>query len=113
MLGILTSEKPSGELEPRPVHLYCLDIYAKASYRRLGRVDLGCIWHWREMLLLPELYNVYGCDPRPCLEAARARESWSDPWCYYTGDEWLAVNPVQILKLLHHSGQSCHLDRHC
>lgn len=95
-MRMLTSIKTNDELEPLPVHSYCLDMYAKASYRRLGRVDLEGVWHWREMLLLPESYNISRSDVRPCLEVSRAQENWSEPWCHHPGDEWLAANPVEI-----------------
>ncbi|KAF5571497.1 hypothetical protein FPANT_13535 [Fusarium pseudoanthophilum] len=89
-------------LAPLPVHSYCLDIYAKASLRRLGYVDLNGLWHWREIRNMPASYGVDDRIPErirkqihlPQLE--RARQQWDWPWCHIPGDEWLVANPVEI-----------------
>ncbi|KAL6914776.1 hypothetical protein FSST1_012536 [Fusarium sambucinum] len=84
----------SDSLYPLPVHSYCLDIYAKASYRRNGRVDLDGLWHWREI-------ESRAQEVRELLELRhpdvfRAREHWNLPWYHHTGDEWIVANPVEI-----------------
>ncbi|SPJ72255.1 uncharacterized protein FTOL_01983 [Fusarium torulosum] len=71
-------------LHPLPVHSYCLDIYAKSSYRRLGRVDLDGVWGLDEDV------------PTQTPEISRGRESWDSPWRHVAGDEWLAANPVEV-----------------
>ncbi|CAG9942611.1 unnamed protein product [Clonostachys rosea f. rosea IK726] len=83
-------------LFPLPVHSYCLDIYAKLSYRRLGRVDLDGLWHWREIQSDPDSYGMAkGVQVRRA-EVERTRESWDQPWRHLAGDEWLAANPVEV-----------------
>lgn len=83
-------------MTPLPVHSYCLDLYAKSSFRRLGYVDLNGLWHWREMRSDPDSYGVAGRIPRQRPELERARESWDYPWRHIAGDEWLVANPVEI-----------------
>ncbi|USP73104.1 hypothetical protein yc1106_00378 [Curvularia clavata] len=84
--------------QPLPVHSYCLDIFAKVSYRRLGRVDLNGIWHWREMQCSPESYNLTEDDVSTCPEVARGRRDHG-VWSHQPGDEWLAANPVEVPEL--------------
>jgi hypothetical protein len=94
---VLTLVQDSDGWRPLPVHSYCLDIFAKLSYRRFGRVNLDAIWHWREMQHEPELYNVTKDDVAPCPEVARGWQgNYDDVWCHLPGDEWLAANPVEI-----------------
>ncbi|CAG9991801.1 unnamed protein product [Clonostachys byssicola] len=81
---------------PLPVHSYCLDVFAKASHRRLGRVDLDAIWQWREMQSDPESYGLSADDVSPHSEVARGRRHWGDPWSHHAGSEWLAANPVEV-----------------
>ncbi|CAF3451582.1 unnamed protein product [Fusarium graminearum] len=89
----LTQGQGSDALYPLPVHSYCLDIYAKASYRRIGRVDLDGLWHWRE--IETQLHSDQKPFPnRPVI--LRARQHWELPWHHYTGDEWPTANPVEI-----------------
>ncbi|KAM0191677.1 hypothetical protein ACHAPA_008302 [Fusarium lateritium] len=83
-------------LQPLPVHSYCLDIYAKSSYRRSGRVDLDGIWHWRELLTTPGVWGLNEDVPTQTPEISRGRESWDSPWRHVAGDEWLAANPVEV-----------------
>ncbi|CZR49868.1 uncharacterized protein FPRO_16075 [Fusarium proliferatum ET1] len=89
-------------LVPLPVHSYCLDIYAKASLRRLGHVDLNGLWHWREMRNMPASYGLEDRIPEPIRkqihlpELRRARTQWDYPWLHIPGDEWLVANPVEI-----------------
>lgn len=71
-------------------------MYAKASYCKLGHVDLDGIWHWREMLEYPESYNLTKDDLQPSLEVSRAQVRWDTPWCHNSGDEWLVANPVEM-----------------
>ncbi|KAH7262871.1 hypothetical protein BKA59DRAFT_449089 [Fusarium tricinctum] len=83
-------------LHPLPVHSYCLDIYAKYSYRRLQRVDLDGIWHWRELLTTPGVWGLDEDVPTQTPEISRGRDSWDSPWRHVAGDEWLAANPVEV-----------------
>ncbi|KAJ4211723.1 hypothetical protein NW759_012324 [Fusarium solani] len=86
----------SDVLRPLAVHSYCLDIYAKSSYHRLGRVDLDGLWYWREIESRPD---AYGMGDRVLLgrpEVERARKRWDQPWHHLAGDEWLTANPVEI-----------------
>ncbi|UZP43059.1 hypothetical protein NXS19_010875 [Fusarium pseudograminearum] len=83
----------SDALYPLPVHSYCLDIYAKASYQRMGKVDLDGLWHWRE--IETQLHSDQKSFPNRA-EISKAREHWDFPWRHYTGDEWLAANPVEV-----------------
>ncbi|KAI6767627.1 hypothetical protein HG530_005636 [Fusarium avenaceum] len=83
-------------LHPLPVHSYCLDMYAKSSYYRLGRVDLDGIWHWRELLTTPGVWGLDEDVPTQTPEISRGRESWDSPWRHVPGDEWLAANPVEV-----------------
>ncbi|KAF5011909.1 hypothetical protein FDECE_2005 [Fusarium decemcellulare] len=46
------------QLRPLAVHSYCLDMYAKLSYHRLGRVDLDGLWYWREIETRPDSYGM-------------------------------------------------------
>lgn len=80
-------------------------MFAKLSYRRLGRVDLDGIWHWREIQCCPESYNLTKDDVLPCPEVARGRQDHG-VWCHQPGDEWLAANPVEI-------PESCSLVQSC
>ncbi|KAG8670483.1 hypothetical protein FPOAC2_09839 [Fusarium poae] len=84
----------SHNMYPLPVHSYCLDIYAKASYRALGKVDLDGIWHWRE--IESQLRHPHEKTLLNHPEVLRAREDWHLPWHHYTGSEWLVANPVEI-----------------
>ncbi|KAJ4138515.1 hypothetical protein NW768_002350 [Fusarium equiseti] len=82
---------------PVPVHSYCLDIYAKTSFRRMGRVDLDGLWHWREIEDNPTSYNMDLSEiPTLRSEVTGAREEWYYPWHHFPGDEWLVANPVEI-----------------
>ncbi|KPM37530.1 hypothetical protein AK830_g9065 [Neonectria ditissima] len=73
-------------------------MYAKVSNRRLGRVDLDGLWHWREILSNLGLYGMgHQQAPQRRPEVARGRELWDQPWRHLAGDEWLAANPVEIL----------------
>ncbi|KAH7244490.1 uncharacterized protein BKA55DRAFT_618690 [Fusarium redolens] len=89
-------------LIPLPVHSYCLDVYAKSSFRRLGYVDLNGLWHWREMRNMPALYGLENRIPEPkrkqihSPELHRAREQWDYPWLHIPGDEWVVANPVEV-----------------
>jgi hypothetical protein len=96
LLQLLTPIQNSDGWRPLPVHSYCLDMFAKASYRRLGRVDLDGIWHWREMQSYPESYNLTRDDVLHRPEVAQGRHDDGNPWCHQPGDEWLAANPVEI-----------------
>lgn len=71
-------------------------MYAKASYRRLGCVDLDAIWHWREMQHDPYAYGLTVDETLPGAEILRGRKLENDPWCHHPGDEWLAANPVEV-----------------
>jgi hypothetical protein len=70
-------------------------MFAKISYRRLGRVDLDGIWHWREMQQSPKSYSLTKDNVLPCPEVARGRQGQM-VWCHQPGDEWLVANPVEI-----------------
>ncbi|EEU37842.1 uncharacterized protein NECHADRAFT_88314 [Fusarium vanettenii 77-13-4] len=83
-------------LRPLAVHSYCLDMYAKASYHRLGRVDLDGLWYWREIETTPDSYGMGDRVPLRRPEVERARKRWDCPWHHLPGDEWLAANPVEI-----------------
>lgn len=83
-------------LRPLAVHSYCLDMYAKASYHRLGRVDLDGLWYWREIEARPDAYGMGDRFPLRRPEVERARKRWDCPWHHLPGDEWLAANPVEI-----------------
>lgn len=82
---------------PVPVHSYCLDIYAKISFRRMGRVDLDGLWHWREIEDNPTSYRI-DQSKLPALgpQVSGAREEWDYPWHHFPGDEWLVANPVEV-----------------
>ncbi|KAF5679428.1 heterokaryon incompatibility protein het-6 [Fusarium heterosporum] len=90
----------SDMLFPLPVHSYCLDMYAKASYQRLGRVNLDGLWYWRDehgrVMSNPSAYGLdYELKRKP--EAVmKAREDYHMQWKNFPGDEWLAANPVEI-----------------
>ncbi|KAJ3529017.1 hypothetical protein NM208_g9949 [Fusarium decemcellulare] len=85
------------QLRPLAVHSYCLDIYAKLSYHRLGRVDLDGIWYWREIETRPDSYGMGEARvPLRRPEVERARKRWDYPWDHLAGDEWLVANPVEI-----------------
>ncbi|KAI8719961.1 F-box domain-containing protein [Fusarium sp. LHS14.1] len=83
-------------LRPLAVHSYCVDMYAKASYHRLGRVDLDGLWYWREIEARPDAYGMGDRFPLRRPEVERARKRWDCPWHHFPGDEWLAANPVEI-----------------
>ncbi|KAG5782521.1 hypothetical protein H9Q73_003822 [Fusarium xylarioides] len=99
---ISTSWELEESLIPLPVHSYCLDMYAKASLRRLGYVELNGLWHWREMRNMPASYGVEDRIPERIRKQVRlpqlqrARQQWDWPWCHIPGDEWLVANPVEI-----------------
>ncbi|KAF5533012.1 hypothetical protein FMEXI_12095 [Fusarium mexicanum] len=86
----------SDRWKPLPVHSYCLDMFAKVSYHRLGRVDLDGIWQWREMQSDPKSYGLNADDVSPHTEVAQGRKHCEDPWSHHTGSEWLAANPVEV-----------------
>ncbi|KAJ3468036.1 hypothetical protein MRS44_002101 [Fusarium solani] len=48
-IGEGCDKQESDVLRPLAVHSYCLDIYAKSSYHRLGRVDLDGLWYWSQL----------------------------------------------------------------
>ncbi|KAK6827250.1 hypothetical protein PG987_010591 [Apiospora arundinis] len=100
MIEVGCDKQEYDALWPLAVHSYCLDIYAKASYHRLGQVALDGLWHWREMRSDPDSHAVgYRIPPRRP-EIERARECWNYPWRHLPGDEWLAANPVEIPDFL-------------
>ncbi len=98
-------------MHPVPVHSYCLDIYAKASYRQLDRVDLDGLFHWRKIQSCPESYGVGELSPRRRPEVERAREHMDHPWHHVPGDEWLVANPVEIqgIREALAACMSCHI----
>ncbi|EUC27423.1 hypothetical protein COCCADRAFT_111743 [Bipolaris zeicola 26-R-13] len=83
-----------GSWQPLPVHSYCLDIYAKASYRRLGRVDLHDIWLWRELCGNPARFEFADELSSPYPGIGRANEI--DPFLHHVDNEWMVANPVEI-----------------
>ncbi|KAH8170044.1 hypothetical protein LIA77_10588 [Sarocladium implicatum] len=83
-------------VHPIPVHSYCLDMYAKVSYRRHRRVDLDGLFHWRKMQSCPQSYNLGELSLRRQPEVDRGREHIDHPWHHHSGDEWLVANPVEI-----------------
>ncbi|KAF4997562.1 hypothetical protein FGRMN_3767 [Fusarium graminum] len=90
----------SDMLNPLPLHSYCLDMYAKASYQRLGRVDLDGLWYWRDefgsVMSNPSAYGIdYELNRKPD-EVTKAREYFHVQWKNFAGDEWLAANPVEV-----------------
>ncbi|KAF5592963.1 pisatin demethylase cytochrome P450 [Fusarium subglutinans] len=100
--GCMLCQELDYSLVPLPVHSYCLDLYAKASLRRLGHVDLNGLWHWREMRNIPASYGLEDRISEPIRkqihlpELQRARTQWDYPWLHTPGDEWLVANPVEI-----------------
>jgi hypothetical protein len=90
---------------PLPVHSYCLDMYAKACYRRLGHVALDGIWHWREMCALPRNYGLDAdFSPYPKSKddsdfCGIRKEDEDDFFHHQAGKEWMAANPVEIPEL--------------
>lgn len=88
-------------LFPLPVHSYCLDVYAKASFKKQGRVDLDGLWLWREIRARPREFQVdEKASERPEI-IERARRDWDTPWLHFPGDEWLAANPVEVPSFAH------------
>lgn len=90
---------------PLPVHSYCLDMYAKASYRRLGHVALDGIWHWREMCALPLNYGL-DADFSPYAKSEGSSDfrgigkgDMYGPFYHQAGNEWMVANPVEIPEL--------------
>jgi hypothetical protein len=77
-------------------------MYAKASYRRLGHVDLNGIWHWREACTIPQDYGLeLGFSPYPKSEEDMdfpgiGKLDDTQPFLHHPGDEWMAANPVEI-----------------
>lgn len=69
-------KQESDVLRPLAVHSYCLDKYAKSSYRRLGHVDLDGLWYWREIESRPDAYGMGDRVPLPRPEVERARKRW-------------------------------------
>ncbi|EMD62245.1 hypothetical protein COCSADRAFT_94946, partial [Bipolaris sorokiniana ND90Pr] len=87
-----------GSWEPLPVHSYCLDIYAKASYRRLGHVDLHGIWLWRE--LCENLSRFEFADEVKLPYPGTGKTNEVDPFLHHAGDERMVANPVEIPGLV-------------
>ncbi|KAH7549011.1 hypothetical protein BM1_10784 [Bipolaris maydis] len=83
-----------GSWEPLPVHSYCLDMYAKASYRRLGHVDLHDIWLWREMCSNPARFGFADEVNSPYPGIGKTNEI--DPFSHHAGNEWMVANPMEI-----------------
>jgi hypothetical protein len=78
-------------------------MYAKASYRRLGHVDLNGIWHWREACAIPQGYGLeLNFSPYPKREEdiddfpGIGKLDDMHPFLHHPGDDWLAANPVEI-----------------
>ncbi|KAH7183345.1 uncharacterized protein B0J16DRAFT_163720 [Fusarium flagelliforme] len=87
----------SDETLPIAVHSYCLDIYAKTSFRKLGHANLDGLWHWREIEDNPNGHGISESKiPALGPEVSGAREVWYYPWHHFPGDEWLVANPVEV-----------------
>ena len=99
-MGIISDHCKGYEtVYPIPVHPYCLDIYAKASHRWLGRIDLDGLFHWRSIQCEPASYGLGEAGTLRRQEVERGRENMDHPWHHLPGDEWLVANPVEILGL--------------
>ena len=69
-------------------------MYAKASYRRLGHVDLHGIWLWRELCDSPSRFGLADEIHSPYPGIGKTDEI--EPFLHHAGDEWMVANPVEI-----------------
>ncbi|KAH6964598.1 hypothetical protein DER45DRAFT_642028 [Fusarium avenaceum] len=72
-----------------PFHPTCFEIFKRASIRRYGAVDVGCLMQWWK---LEPSYDDFQNFPRdPAVEMAQ--EQW---WQHNQGDEYLVANPCFV-----------------